>query len=251
MKTAQMILSLAALLFAMPAMAQSDVMPPQKKPIRLTIDADADFAIALVAANDRALPVFGKWVLSDALVVILLKEDSGKFSLDLEQVDNPTLSHWQAATFDAKKGLSIHAIQKIDADYAAPPKLDADAMPDATASDSDAQRPKPALVPATPPIALKVEQAGKQCKLHATFQAPTDDYRLVLVRVDETDDGIADVYLYRKLPGKGEGMHDVIETHSVAVAMACGGAVRVFLAEGTNSRPGEATAWKLLAKLPK
>ena len=92
--------------------------------------------------------------------------------------------------------------------------------------------------------------------LQATLIGPTSDYDLVLVRVkvDEADvdadgGGKADVYLYRKVPGVGEGMLDIVEEHTVTADVSGAKTVRVFLATGTKSEPGLALAWRLLPTL--
>ena len=251
MKSFPLLLSLTGLLAAVPAMAQDN---GSSKPVKFEIaDQDADLALALVALDNGTIPFLGNWVLSDALVIVLGKQDDGSFQCfaDLPMQCDADL-WWQVVTWDAVEGLEIHPIKKLAADPAG--KVDAG---DAATAKGDAGATKdgaPAL--ALPPVELSFlpGEDGSLSVLQATLIGPTSDYNLVLVSVHvdvrKGDAGNrADVYLYRKVPGEGEGMLDVIEEHTVTADVSGAKVVRVFLATGKESRPGVATAWPLLATL--
>jgi hypothetical protein len=248
MKSVHLTLSLAALLTAMPAMAQDD--GSTQKPIRFVIgDKDADLALALVALDNGSIPFMGNWILGNATVILLPKQDDGSFQCfaDLPMQCDADL-WWQGVTWDAVDGLKIYPIKKVAPD----PTGKVDPVSDGVTKPAPKKEEAPVQAPL--PIELSFlpgDDGSPGSVLQAKLIAPTNDYNLVLVRVDKADaeGGKADVYLYRKVPGEGEGMLDVIEEHTVKVDMTGARTVRVFLATGKESRPGVATAWRYLTEL--
>ena len=261
MKPLQLTLSLAAALAAMPAMAQDNAPPIQ---IKFEVaDQDPDFCLALVSLENGTVPFMGERILDNAIVLVLAKQ-GGSFVYDaylLMQCDADLW--WQGVTYDMVDGLKIHAIQKVAADRADNPdeSFDATAGADngyegAGSEPEPVKNGAPAIEP--PPIELSflpAEDGSPGSVLQAKLIGPTSDYGLVLVnvRVDAADadagGGKADVFLYRKLPGEGEGMLDIVEEHTVTADLTGARTIRVFLATGTQSKPGVATAWTLLKTL--
>jgi hypothetical protein len=252
MKSFHLTLSLAAMLAAMPAMAQDN--GSIQKPIRFVIgDKDADLALALVALDNGSIPFMGNWILGNATVILLPKQDDGSFQCfaDLPMECDADL-WWQGVTWDAADGLKIYPIKKIAAD----PTGKVDPVSDGVTKPAPKKEEVPAQ--ALPPIELSFlpgDDGSPGSVLQATLIGPTSDYNLVLVKVSvygadaDKGGGQADVYLYRKVPGEGEGMLDVIEEHTVTADLSGAKTIRVFLATGTKSEPGVATAWKYLTKL--
>ncbi|HZN37266.1 MAG TPA: hypothetical protein VFD82_00595 [Planctomycetota bacterium] len=271
MKPFALLLSLAAALAAMPAMAQDNGSP--QKPIEFEIgDQDADFGFALVSLDNGTVPLLGDPVLSNAIVLLMGKKDAGFACL----LDLPMQADlwWQGVTYDLVDGMKIHPIQKLAADHAGKidESYDETAKPD-EGHDEAGERPvagqvmgagsepaptkEGAQAHAPLPIELSFlpgDDGGPGSVLQATLIAPTNDYNLVLVRVDfEAADadggGKADVYLYRKVPGEGQGMLDIVEEHTVTADVSGAKTVRVFLATGKESRPGVTTAWRFLTEM--
>jgi hypothetical protein len=268
MKSLPLTLSLAALLAAMPAMAQDNGSPP--KPIKFEIgNQDADLALALVALDNGTIPFMGDWILANALVIVLDKQDDGSFQCfaDLPMQCDADL-WWQGVTYGAVDGLKIHPIKKVaEAADKAGAKPDADQgaagewqLVGQVVGVGNEPAPKKDGSPAQAPLPIELsfppgENGSPGSVLQATLIGPTSDYNLVLVkvRVDagnaDAGGGTADVYLYRKVPGDGEGMLDVIEEHTVTADVSGAKTIRVFLATGTKSEPGVATAWRFLTTL--
>ena len=266
MNALKSLLSLAALLLAAPAMTQDLDAMPQKKKIVLTVDAGVDapgtdFALVALSLTHSVVRIKDAMVLSDASVHLLTKK-FGRFVLDMDvPADWSADLYWQGATWDATNGLRWKPIRRLDADATKADATDADRKsPSKEVLNADAlqalNKPilKPTPIPKYPPLSFQLERgkSGDDCRLHAQFVAPTDDYGLGLVRV-ESGGSIrrADVYLYRKVPGRGEGMNAIKELHSLTIALPGVKSVRVLLAEGTSSRPDESSPWNLVAYLTK
>jgi hypothetical protein len=274
MKPFQLTLSLAAALAAMPAMAQDNGAPQNQ--IRFEIgDQDADFCLALVALENGTIPFLGDHVLANALVLVLHKED-GSFVCDMDlPMQTDADLYWQGVSWDMVDGLKIYPVQKVahdGDDNIIDESFDAAAgpgdVPDAAGEPPVAGQVMGAgIEPASKkddggsaedplPIELSflpADDGSPSSVLQAKLIGPTSDYGLSLVhvRVDTTDDagGKADVYLYRKVPGEGEGMLDIVEEHTVTADLSGAKTIRVFLATGTQSKPGAATAWRFLTAL--
>lgn len=241
MKAMQLTLSLAAALAAMPAMAQDNGAPPIQIKFEVA-DQDPDFCLALVALENGTVPFMGELVLANAIVLVLDKQD-GSFVCD---VDLPMQSDadlwWQGVTWDMVDGLKILPIQKVAADRAE------------TALTKEETPPPPPPLPIELTFLPTVE-GGPSLELQATLIGPTSDYGLVLVHVGvdpvhaDGGSGNAAVYLYRKVPGEGEGLLDIVEEHTVTADLSGAKNIRVYLGTGTAKKPGVATAWRLLTTL--
>ncbi|MFY9343580.1 MAG: hypothetical protein WAT39_13880 [Planctomycetota bacterium] len=280
-------LSLALLTIPAAAQVSADALPPAKPTIRLAM-AGVDFAVALVALEDERIAFANGEVLNNAVVMLARDEGGERF---VELPDLQLRLFWQSLTVDSTDGgLRIGAIQAIDkrrpkaAVHAALPgdlavagdapdgrltAVDADAPANAVKSDQapTATDEKPADLPVCTWAGDDGFQADDQMPivltpvytvdshisdLYASFIAPTDGYGLGLVDVRGAQAyRSADVYLYRKLPGKGEGRLRAEEKLHLMVSLPKVAKLRVFLAEGTNSRPGNDTTWREIARLPR
>ncbi|MFY9343991.1 MAG: hypothetical protein WAT39_15990 [Planctomycetota bacterium] len=258
-------LSLAALL-ATPAAAQDLAVADQpaaaKRVVKLAIDG-ADFAVALVALADERIKLADGEVLANALVMVADQDGNG---FCVTMLDADLDFYWQSLAVDAT-GLRLGAIQRVPARR--PPittdrtPVKDDQEPTQVKSDLPPQRPADTAAPprskddGTVPaldlplsIRAKTNEAGLICALHFAFVAPTDGYGLGLFAVKGArPEGNADIYLYRKFPGEGEGHQDMWEEHRLAVELPKVQSVRVFLAEGKTVRPGSDTTWRQIAKL--
>lgn len=212
---------------------------------RLRVDADlAGPTLLLLAAEPRIAAFTGQPLLADATLLLPKPVDATHVGLDL-YLTAGLRYYWQAVRILPSTGLAAGPIQAIvDGD----PDRDGDGLAD------DAVRPECAAWSGLP-LLLKIARNPKKvggCRLWADFDAPSDDWALAVVdvAVTVTDDGsVADVLLYRKVPGPGEGLRDVVEHHTLTVELPCTDAVRVFLAEGTRTRPAECQAFRLMEKL--
>ncbi|HEX6811989.1 MAG TPA: hypothetical protein VF384_10240 [Planctomycetota bacterium] len=253
MKSFQLTLSLAAAL-SLSALAQG------QKQIHFEVaDVDADFALALLSLDNGTVPFLGNQILADADAMLILKKvEDGRFVSDDMTLQWVSDLWWQGVTFDMEKGLEIHPIQKIGAGPAV--AFDVEGLRAEPADGSAGAEPKPVEEPAPPagppaPLGIELsfvpsEDGTPSSQLQARFVAPTSDFGLVLVNVrvvpgagGDAGGGSADVYLYHKLPGEGEGLLDVVEEHTVVADVAGAQTIRVFIGQGTASLPGKAVAW--------
>jgi hypothetical protein len=250
--------ALAGLMLAVPALAQER----QPSLVKLEIvDVDADFAIVLLSAADRTMEVQKQQVLADAQARLASKKDGG-FVVDLEVPGNTDAEiWWQAITYDAVAGFRVRPVQKLDLSIDTPVDFSDVTMrqpaPEEEKSDPTKDSDAPKLDPTKPDsdvdaalglslsLAIVRDDTGRATGLRAWFEAPSDGYGLMAARV--TGGETTDVWLYRKLPGAGEGMRDVVEMHEALAALGKTGAVRVFLAHGTAAKPLDDVAWRQIA----
>ncbi|MFY9343581.1 MAG: hypothetical protein WAT39_13885 [Planctomycetota bacterium] len=233
---------------------------PRQTAVQLAMPA-CDFGLFLLAVSDRRLRIVKADLLVDAIPVFASANGS-QLVADLALPDSDLKFWWQGISADGTS-LRIGAIQSVDttamrkpmatqapvkADMApvqAPVKADQPTADKNTNQDGDRQPRASDL-----PITLEPIRSGQYLReLHASFTAPTDGYALRLLEVVGQPGGTLDVYLYRKLPGAGEGRREVVEEHRVEVQVRAT-RLRVFLGEGTEPRPSEDVTWRRLAVLP-
>lgn len=90
--------------------------------------------------------------------------------------------------------------------------------------------------------------AGRYVAMKVAFTAPTDGYGLKLLDV-RVQDGVADVWLWRKLPQDGQGRSRIAVEHTVKAGFEPVRAVRVFLADAAAAPSADARS-RLLARFP-
>lgn len=240
------ILSMAmagALLLPASAQMEARIAPPPADDAGYTDDAalhhatlqvstDADMAVILLALDDR---VGADGILTDFCIVVPAPDDDGYAWDAVLPADVLALLHWQVITCDCEDGLRIHPPAKVDERAADEPPADdgsADDSDDGRAPDDRGDDGQDQDSYAGIALELSRNDAGEIEGLRASFEAPSDDHDLQLVAIVPSD-GCTEVWLYRKSPGPGEGMRDVVEHHEVKAAFPRTLEVRVLLAEGT------------------
>jgi hypothetical protein len=232
---------------AAPVAAQSPVLVAGSRlPRSSAADATADVALLLVSPSADVVRFGDGWLLAQAVVApIALGTDARALDQLLPKGCDANL-YWQKVGC-GRDGLSISPIALLSAPV--------DELAAVDRASEPAAKPLPIRVPVEGSLpfefTLHALRPGLFVGLNASFEAPTDDYDLGLITVAMTRPGTAEVYLFRRLPGKGEGRRDVIETHAVDVILPPVHQVLVYLLESTERCPIVEGNTKLVARLPR
>ncbi len=214
MKTLPNLLFASLALLAAPVAAKAqDALPPRMPRVLELPLGRADCGFALLAVTRGEVRIADFAILAEAIVVPIARQPN-RAAADLQVPRNMAL--WSQVITGADGGLAGTPIRRH-------PALDA------TADQREQPREEVLPLALTPSLV-----SGRYVAMKAAFTAPTDGYALKVLDV-RAQDGIADVWLWRKLPNADEGHSRSQQELSVKAEFAPVRIVRVWLGEGAGA----------------